>query len=339
MGRERAEGRDKDTKGLDGGGGGGGRPYLDSRIQGSGTTQSCLACVKPRCGPPALEHPKSPAGWKLRSIVGSGRSRPSSFRHNNLEDPSRSFVKHFLIPFQAGNEGIITLLEHNSVSVDVIGPRSVLRSHSVQSANTSQALAIYRRCCAQVELVVRFLGVTITRQLLTEPPVPNLNPDKQARCQFYENDLALHQIESNRKHEAASNEWISRHQTNTPNSHPPTHIPIRYRVRPLEGVDGGAATAVGGGVVPTAGNVAPRPAAVRVLDAEDEDFAGALTRITAGATTAFDFVVAAALGAAVATGHGEVVGTVRTTSVRVRVVAANGRIIVVEAAHSGAGAA
>ncbi|KZP21067.1 ANTH-domain-containing protein, partial [Athelia psychrophila] len=71
----------------------------------------------------------------------------------------RMLVKDLLILFQAGNEGVINVLEHYFEM-----------SHS----DAEQALAIYRLFCKQAEKVVEFLTVAKKLQNIVNVPVPNL---------------------------------------------------------------------------------------------------------------------------------------------------------------------
>ncbi|KAJ7117508.1 hypothetical protein C8R44DRAFT_879074 [Mycena epipterygia] len=106
---------------------------------------------------------------KLRSMtVEKGLLRctvcSSRFYLHDLEDPLtlaalRMLVKYLHIPFQAGNEGVMNLLEHY-----------VEMPHT----DATEALAIYRRFCTQAEHVVEYLGVARKLQNLLNVAVPNL---------------------------------------------------------------------------------------------------------------------------------------------------------------------
>ncbi|TEB36727.1 ANTH-domain-containing protein [Coprinellus micaceus] len=68
-------------------------------------------------------------------------------------------VKDLLILFQAGNEGVINLLEHY---------------FEMSHIDAEDALKIYRHFCSQTEKVVEFLGVARKLQNLLNVPIPNL---------------------------------------------------------------------------------------------------------------------------------------------------------------------
>ncbi|KAF5383590.1 hypothetical protein D9615_003578 [Tricholomella constricta] len=71
----------------------------------------------------------------------------------------RMLVKDLLILFQAGNEGVINVLEHY---------------FEMSHVDATEALAIYRHFCKQTERVVEFLGVAKKLQNLLNVPIPNL---------------------------------------------------------------------------------------------------------------------------------------------------------------------
>ncbi|KAF7983335.1 hypothetical protein HWV62_22291 [Athelia sp. TMB] len=71
----------------------------------------------------------------------------------------RMLVKDLLILFQAGNEGVINVLEHY---------------FEMSHPDAEQALAIYRQFCTQAEKVVEFLTVAKKLQNILNVPVPNL---------------------------------------------------------------------------------------------------------------------------------------------------------------------
>ncbi|EGN96722.1 hypothetical protein SERLA73DRAFT_75595 [Serpula lacrymans var. lacrymans S7.3] len=71
----------------------------------------------------------------------------------------RMLVKDLLILFQAGNEGVINVLEHY---------------FEMSHVDAEQALAIYRHFCKQAERVVEYLGVAKKLQNLLNVPIPNL---------------------------------------------------------------------------------------------------------------------------------------------------------------------
>ncbi|KAF7309195.1 ENTH domain-containing protein [Mycena kentingensis (nom. inval.)] len=125
-----------------------------------------------------LQRSKTLAGRKLRSMtVEKGLLRETKVVHrmidalvgcrfylDDLEDPLtltalRMLVKDLLILFQAGNEGVINLLEHY---------------FEMSHIDAKEALEIYRHFCAQTEHVVEYLGVARKLQNLLNVPVPNL---------------------------------------------------------------------------------------------------------------------------------------------------------------------
>lgn len=71
----------------------------------------------------------------------------------------RMLVKDLLILFQAGNEGVINVLEHY---------------FEMSKIDAEQALSIYRHFCTQTERVVEYLGVAKKLQNLLNVPIPIL---------------------------------------------------------------------------------------------------------------------------------------------------------------------
>ncbi|KAF8889325.1 ANTH domain-containing protein [Infundibulicybe gibba] len=71
----------------------------------------------------------------------------------------RMLVKDLLILFQAGNEGVINVLEHY---------------FEMSHVDAQQALNIYQRFCKQTERVVEYLGVARKLQNLLNVPIPHL---------------------------------------------------------------------------------------------------------------------------------------------------------------------
>ncbi|KAH0582772.1 hypothetical protein H2248_010683 [Termitomyces sp. 'cryptogamus'] len=117
-------------------------------------------------------------GRKLRSMtVEKGLLRETKAVHrmidflvecrfylDNLEDELtitalQMLVKDLLILFQAGNEGVINVLEHY---------------FEMSHVDATEALSIYRNFCKQTERVVEFLGVAKKLQNLLNVPIPNL---------------------------------------------------------------------------------------------------------------------------------------------------------------------
>ncbi|EIM80425.1 ANTH-domain-containing protein [Stereum hirsutum FP-91666 SS1] len=86
------------------------------------------------------------------------------FYLDNLDDELsvtalRMLVKDLLILFQAGNEGVINVLEHY---------------FEMSHVDAEQALSIYRHFCKQTEYVVEYLGVAKKLQNILNVPIPNL---------------------------------------------------------------------------------------------------------------------------------------------------------------------
>ncbi|KAF8909303.1 ANTH domain-containing protein [Gymnopilus junonius] len=121
---------------------------------------------------------KTIMGRKLRSMtVEKGLLRETRIVHSmidalvecrfyldDLEDELtitalRMLVKDLLILFQAGNEGIINVLEHY---------------FEMSHVDAGEALKIYRHFCKQTEYVVEYLGVAKKLQNLLNVPIPNL---------------------------------------------------------------------------------------------------------------------------------------------------------------------
>ncbi|KAG1831380.1 ANTH domain-containing protein [Suillus variegatus] len=71
----------------------------------------------------------------------------------------RMLVKDLLILFQAGNEGVINVLEHY---------------FEMSKIDAEQALSIYRHFCTQTERVVEYLSVAKKLQNLLNVPIPTL---------------------------------------------------------------------------------------------------------------------------------------------------------------------
>ncbi|THU91532.1 ANTH-domain-containing protein [Dendrothele bispora CBS 962.96] len=71
----------------------------------------------------------------------------------------RMLVKDLLILFQAGNEGVINVLEHY---------------FEMSHIDATEALAIYRHFCKQTDRVVEYLGVAKKLQNILNVPIPNL---------------------------------------------------------------------------------------------------------------------------------------------------------------------
>ncbi|EIW79092.1 ANTH-domain-containing protein [Coniophora puteana RWD-64-598 SS2] len=142
----------------------------------SGGSKSSLA--KARAEPKTPQRSKTMVGRKLRIMtVEKGLLRETKivqkmidalieckFYSDDLEDELTIFalqmlVKDLLILFQAGNEGVINVLEHY---------------FEMSKVDAKDALQIYRQFCNQAERVVEFLGVAKKLQNLLHVPIPNL---------------------------------------------------------------------------------------------------------------------------------------------------------------------
>ncbi|KAJ7742848.1 ANTH domain-containing protein [Mycena metata] len=164
--------------------------YMDARIQAyrdlkhdavrvqsdSNRDARTTAAVNGGSNGAPLQRSKTLAGRKLRSMtVEKGLLRETRAVHrmldtlvacrfylDDLEDPLtltalRMLVKDLLILFQAGNEGVINLLEHY---------------FEMSHTDATEALAIYRHFCVQTEQVVEYLGVARKLQNLLNVPAP-----------------------------------------------------------------------------------------------------------------------------------------------------------------------
>ncbi|ESK97775.1 enth domain-containing protein [Moniliophthora roreri MCA 2997] len=95
----------------------------------------------------------------------------------------RMLVKDLLILFQAGNEGVINVLEHY---------------FEMSHVDAEQALAIYRHFCQQTEKVVEYLGVAKKLQNLLNVPIPNLKHAPVSLAGALEEYLSDPNFEQNR---------------------------------------------------------------------------------------------------------------------------------------------
>ncbi|KAG2150293.1 ANTH domain-containing protein [Suillus bovinus] len=115
----------------------------------------------------------------------------------------RMLVKDLLILFQAGNEGVINVLEHY---------------FEMSKIDAEQALSIYRHFCTQTERVVEYLGVAKKLQNLLNVPIPTLKHASRApvslagALQEYLNDPNFEQnrIEYRTNKEAADRDGKNR---------------------------------------------------------------------------------------------------------------------------------
>ncbi|KAG2367999.1 ANTH domain-containing protein [Suillus spraguei] len=135
----------------------------------------------------------------------------------------RMLVKDLLILFQAGNEGVINVLEHY---------------FEMSKIDAEQALSIYRHFCTQTERVVEYLGVAKKLQNLLNAPVslagalqeylndPNF---EQNRIEYRTNKEAADRNGKNRSGEtissvpkASSSQATSTASTSAPSNGPST---------------------------------------------------------------------------------------------------------------------
>ncbi|KZT25223.1 ANTH-domain-containing protein [Neolentinus lepideus HHB14362 ss-1] len=126
----------------------------------------------------SVQRSKTMAGRKLRIMsVEKGLLRETRavqkqidalvecrFYLENLEDELtitslRMLVKDLVILFQAGNEGMVNVLEH---------------FFEMSHVDAERALALYRHFCKQTERVVEYLGVARKLQNLLNVPIPNM---------------------------------------------------------------------------------------------------------------------------------------------------------------------
>ncbi|KIY43090.1 ANTH-domain-containing protein [Fistulina hepatica ATCC 64428] len=135
---------------------------------------------KSQAPPPSKPLPRSKtiSGRKLRIMtVEKGLLRETKVVHkmidaliqcrfylNDIEDELittalRMLVKDLLILFQAGNEGVINLLEHY---------------FEMSHVDAVEALKIYRNFCKQTELVVEYLAVARKMENILNVSIPNL---------------------------------------------------------------------------------------------------------------------------------------------------------------------
>ncbi|EAU90322.2 ENTH domain-containing protein [Coprinopsis cinerea okayama7 len=128
-------------------------------------------------GPSSLARSKTLAGRKLRSMtVEKGLLRETKIVQRMIDalvecrfyledldelniEALRMLVKDLLILFQAGNEGVINVLEHY---------------FEMSHIDAQDALKIYRNFCSQTSKVVEYLEVAKKMQNLLNVPIPNL---------------------------------------------------------------------------------------------------------------------------------------------------------------------
>ncbi|KAF8518979.1 ANTH domain-containing protein [Hysterangium stoloniferum] len=129
-------------------------------------------------GSRGVQRSKTLAGRKLRSMtVEKGLLRETKAVHRVIDalleckfyqddlqveltiTALRMLVKDLLVLFQAGNEGVINVLEHY---------------FEMSHIDAEQALSIYRHFCKQTEAVMEFLNVARKLENILNIPIPNL---------------------------------------------------------------------------------------------------------------------------------------------------------------------
>ncbi|KIK99369.1 hypothetical protein PAXRUDRAFT_542585 [Paxillus rubicundulus Ve08.2h10] len=123
----------------------------------------------------------------------------------------RMLVKDLLILFQAGNEGVINVLEHY---------------FEMSKYDAEEALDIYRRFCSQTERVVEYLGVAKKLQNLLNVPIPNLKHAPVSLASSLQEYLNDPNFEQNRIEYKANKEAVDRGakgRNGTASSAPPPH--------------------------------------------------------------------------------------------------------------------
>ncbi|KAF9244681.1 ANTH domain-containing protein [Melanogaster broomeanus] len=121
----------------------------------------------------------------------------------------RMLVKDLLILFQAGNEGVINVLEHY---------------FEMSKYDAEAALDIYRQFCSQTERVVEYLGVAKKLQNLLNVPIPNLKHAPVSLASSLQEYLNDPNFEQNRIEYKANKEAADRAvkgRTGTSSSAPP----------------------------------------------------------------------------------------------------------------------
>ncbi|KAF9218510.1 ANTH-domain-containing protein [Gyrodon lividus] len=121
----------------------------------------------------------------------------------------RMLVKDLLILFQAGNEGVINVLEHY---------------FEMSKYDAEEALDIYRRFCSQTERVVEYLGVAKKLQNLLNVPIPNLKHAPVSLASSLQEYLNDPNFEQNRIEYKANKEAADRNakgRNGTASSAPP----------------------------------------------------------------------------------------------------------------------
>ncbi|KAG8220812.1 hypothetical protein J3R82DRAFT_2257 [Butyriboletus roseoflavus] len=129
----------------------------------------------------------------------------------------RMLVKDLLILFQAGNEGVINVLEHY---------------FEMSKYDAEEALSIYRNFCGQTERVVEYLGVAKKLQNLLNVPVPNLKHapvSLASSLQEYLNDPNFEQNRVEYKASKAAAERNPKGRNGAPSAEQAAHNPFVQR--------------------------------------------------------------------------------------------------------------
>ncbi|KAJ7022079.1 ANTH-domain-containing protein [Mycena alexandri] len=202
-----------------------------------------------------LQRSKTLAGRKLRSMtVEKGLLRETRAVHrmldtlvacrfylDDLEDPLtltalRMLVKDLLILFQAGNEGVINLLEHY---------------FEMSHTDATEALAIYRHFCTQTEQVVEYLGVARKLQNLLNVPVPNLKHAPVSLAGALQEYLDDPMFEQNRIEYRTNKEAVKRGGKAAKASTPPVPaLPSSSTTPAANGNNASASGSANGGAAP-----------------------------------------------------------------------------------------
>ncbi|KAG2141245.1 ANTH domain-containing protein [Suillus clintonianus] len=160
----------------------------------------------------------------------------------------RMLVKDLLILFQAGNEGVINVLEHY---------------FEMSKIDAEQALSIYRHFCTQTERVVEYLGVAKKLQNILNVPIPTLKHAPvllAGALQEYLNDPNFEQnrIEYRTNKEAADRSGRSR-------SGAPSSAPKASSSQAIPSTSTASTSAPLNGPSTQASNPAPKPEATQAM--------------------------------------------------------------------------
>ncbi|KAG6374848.1 hypothetical protein JVT61DRAFT_4233 [Boletus reticuloceps] len=124
----------------------------------------------------------------------------------------RMLVKDILILFQAGNEGVINVLEHY---------------FEMSKYDAEEALSIYRNFCDQTERVVEYLGVAKKLQNLLNVSIPNLKHAPVSLASSLQEYLDDPNFERNRlEYKASKAAGSSRDRNSAPSAQLPGGTPM-----------------------------------------------------------------------------------------------------------------